>query len=273
MPPLSTVQSSNAAWAPSNTPVGIFVGGTSGIGQGIVEAFARHTKGNAHIVIVGRNRTAANTILARFPKPALPGITREFRECNLSLIRNVKRATADILARFPRVNMLVITAGEVPRTGSNKTAEGLEHAPALMYYGRWAFIDGLLPALPAAQRAGEDARVHCVLNAGLGIPIDTDDLGLRKNISAGVSGFVRLLGQLSTYQDLMVEPRNCVHAGDEGVAQRLLPIYELPVDALQLVQRWEQEGDDMGDQGYAGTREARRLLWEHTEEVMRTFNN
>ena len=40
-------------------PVGVFVGGTSGIGQGITEAFARWRDGNAHIIIVGRNEAAA----------------------------------------------------------------------------------------------------------------------------------------------------------------------------------------------------------------------
>jgi len=33
-------------------PVGVFVGGTAGIGQGMAEAYARHTKGNAHIMYV-----------------------------------------------------------------------------------------------------------------------------------------------------------------------------------------------------------------------------
>ena len=37
-------------------PVALFVGGTSGIGQGAVEAFAKYTNGNAHVIICGRNR-------------------------------------------------------------------------------------------------------------------------------------------------------------------------------------------------------------------------
>lgn len=46
-------------------PVAVFVGGTSGIGQGMAEAFNRHTKGNAHIVLVGRNRDAAEGIISK----------------------------------------------------------------------------------------------------------------------------------------------------------------------------------------------------------------
>jgi NAD(P)-dependent dehydrogenase (short-subunit alcohol dehydrogenase family) len=58
MPCLSDVRAANAAilGALKNVPVAVFVGGTSGIGQATAEAFARHTKGNAHIIICGRNR-------------------------------------------------------------------------------------------------------------------------------------------------------------------------------------------------------------------------
>jgi len=45
-------------------PVAVFVGGTSGIGQGMAEAFNRHMKGNCHIVIVGRNYDAAESIIS-----------------------------------------------------------------------------------------------------------------------------------------------------------------------------------------------------------------
>ncbi|KAJ7172786.1 hypothetical protein C8R43DRAFT_1230915 [Mycena crocata] len=95
-----TLLSSNAAWASSNTPVEIFVGGTSGIGKGIAQAFARHIKGNTQIVIVGR-----------------------------------------------------------------------------------------AIALPPTPSTSASPNQHC----GLGTPLDPNDLGLRKTISAGVSRFVRLL--------------------------------------------------------------------------------
>lgn len=52
MPSISAVRKANELFKPSYLPVAIFVGGTSGIGQGLVEAFARHTNGNAHIMYV-----------------------------------------------------------------------------------------------------------------------------------------------------------------------------------------------------------------------------
>jgi short-subunit dehydrogenase involved in D-alanine esterification of teichoic acids len=51
--------------AASKNFVAVFVGGTSGVGQGLAEAFNRHTKGNSHIVLVGRNHKAAENIISR----------------------------------------------------------------------------------------------------------------------------------------------------------------------------------------------------------------
>ncbi|KAJ7759556.1 NAD(P)-binding protein [Mycena metata] len=205
MPSLATVRASNASWKPSYPPVGVFVGGTSGIGEGIVEAFARHTKGNAHILIVGRNRAAATAIFARIEKPPAPDLTREFFECDLSLIANAKRTAAAIVARFPRVNFVFITAGLVSLNGLDVTNEGVDSQIAAMYYSKWALTDGLLPALHAARVAGEDARVAAVHTAGRGGPIDFDDLGLAKCLTGGMSGMQAMVSQLASYQDLMAE--------------------------------------------------------------------
>ncbi|KAJ7434470.1 NAD(P)-binding protein [Mycena latifolia] len=205
MPSLAIVRASNAAWNPAYTPVGVFVGGTSGIGEGIAEAFARHTKGNAHILLVGRNRAAAASIFARIEKPPSPGLTREFLQCDLSLLQNVKRTCAEIRARFPRVNFLVLTAGAISFAGLDVTTEGVDRQMATLYYSKWAFVDGLLPALRAARDAGEDARVSAVHTAGRGGPIDLDDLGLMKGFSSGMSNVRKLLPQLASYQDLLAE--------------------------------------------------------------------
>lgn len=73
MPSLKDVKAENARYAPGYLPVAVFVGGTSGIGQGMAQAFAKHTNGNAHIVLVGRNEAAASAILASFPTPTSLG--------------------------------------------------------------------------------------------------------------------------------------------------------------------------------------------------------
>lgn len=113
MSPLATIRAANAAFkhSTSHVPVAVFVGGTSGIGQGMAEVFAEHTKGDSHIVIVGRNRTAAESILAALPKPESGSVGREFVQCDVSLMKNVQNATQDILARYPKINYLIMSPG------------------------------------------------------------------------------------------------------------------------------------------------------------------
>nr|GAT44404.1 predicted protein [Mycena chlorophos] len=208
MPPLAEVRAANATWAPSYHPVAVFVGGTSGIGEGIVQAFARHTKGNAHLFIVGRNEAAAKRIFTRIDQPTDQTTTfvREFLHCDLSFIANAKRTAAAIQARFPTgVNFLFMSAGELSLAGLTITPEGVDRQLAQIYYSKWAFIDGLLPALRAAREAGQDARVAAIHTAIRGGPIDLDDLGLVKVSSGGLRNIAKAIPQLASYQDLMAE--------------------------------------------------------------------
>lgn len=95
MPTLAAAKAANAAVAftaspAAQVPVALFVGGTSGIGQGAAEAFARYTKGNAHIIISGRNEEAAQAIIDSFPKH--PSSKYEFLPCDVSRLANVTAA-------------------------------------------------------------------------------------------------------------------------------------------------------------------------------------
>ncbi|KAJ7030698.1 NAD(P)-binding protein [Mycena alexandri] len=294
---LSTVRSVNAGFAPSYTPVAIFVGGTSGIGQGMAEAFARHTNGNAHIVLVGRNRAAAEAILATFPKPAIPGISHEFVECDISLMKNVRLVAKELSTRTPKINFLVLTPGVMTLNGRNETEEGIDRKLAVHYYGRWRFIRDLLPGLESATKAGEDAKVMTVLSAGHGGTIDIEDLGLKKSYS-----LAKAAAAAPTYSDIMINDLavrypglSLLHSFPGGVRTGLLkasdspflrilgatlPLFLTPftysVEAagehqlyalLKAGARTDDRSDDIGlTKGYYGNPEAMARLWKHTED-------
>lgn len=204
MPSLAAVRQANANFSPPPNPVAIFLGGTSGIGQGTALAFARHTKGNAHIIIVGRNREAADTIFETFPKTSESKY--EFVHCDASLIRNVAETTSALLARLTKVNYMVLTAGAMPSLWDamqgvqHRTEEGLDRVIAIAYYARTKFLLDLLPLLQKAKDAGEDARVLNVVAAGHGGPINPNDMGLRKTYSLRT-----LRPALATYTDMATE--------------------------------------------------------------------
>nr|GAT47719.1 predicted protein [Mycena chlorophos] len=183
MPSLAIATASNALWKPAYIPVCVFVGGTSGIGEGIVRAVARHTAGKAHIFLVGRNAAAAQRILDALPSSE--GAIREFVECHLSLVANAKKVATDVLARQGRVNLLVLTAGAISLE-STITSEGLERTIAA---------------------CGEDARVLSMLNAGKGKAFDASDLGLKNSFAAvkGVKDLHETGAAAATYQDLLVQ--------------------------------------------------------------------
>ena len=204
---LAAARAANAAFSPSYFPVAVFVGGTSGIGRATAEAFARYTKGNAHIVIVGRNKSAADEIIASFPKPTKPEAKHEFVQCDVFLMRNIQATTASLRESLPKINYLVLSPGLFNLRGRDETVEGIDKRLGLHYYARWKFVYDLLPLVQKAKEAGEDAKVMSVLAPGSGRPIDLDDLGLKKNYSFPKAGVAS-----PTYTDLAMEVRAALSA-------------------------------------------------------------
>jgi NAD(P)-dependent dehydrogenase (short-subunit alcohol dehydrogenase family) len=210
MPSLAAVQASNAAYAPSDLPVAIFTGGTSGIARAMAEAFARYTKGRAHIIIIGRNRATAESIIASFPKPVALNNSwkHEFVSCDASLMSNVRSTCAALAERLPRINFLVLGAGYASFTSTEETSEGLDRQLALRYYSRYVFISSLLPLLNKTRQSGQDARVMSILGGGRTFPVNLEDLGL-KNARSKTFGFggVKAIIHSTVYNDLMVVVR------------------------------------------------------------------
>ncbi|CCM06864.1 uncharacterized protein FIBRA_09170 [Fibroporia radiculosa] len=293
MPSIAAARASNAKYSPSYVPVAIFVGGTSGIGRAIAQAFARYTQGNAHIILCGRNEAAASSIIASFPRPTAPEAKHEFVQCDATLMKNVAATTSALLNRLPKVNFVVLSSGVFSLKGRNETSEGIDRKLALSYYARWKFTSDLMSLLREAKDAGEDAKVMSILGPGNGGNIDLDDLGLKKNY-----GVLRTALTTPAYNDLMFEAFaerdpsiSFVHVYPGAVRTPMLgtlmkiafyPLTISPEDCAEHMlyalfnveggaHRRDNRGDDMGKKRYYGSEEARRRLWDHTvEEITRS---
>ena len=119
MPLLSSIRAANLSIGSSlpYRPVAISVGGTVGIGANMARTFARHRNDDTRIIIVGRNRAAAEEIIASFLKPGGKEAKYEFAECDAT--RNVRKTTAELKERLPNVNFLVCSPGIMPLDGES----------------------------------------------------------------------------------------------------------------------------------------------------------
>ncbi|KAF5369130.1 hypothetical protein D9757_011087 [Collybiopsis confluens] len=194
----------------SYIPTAVFIGGTSGIGQGLAEAFARRTKGNSHIILVGRNKAAAESIISTFPKPSpFPDLsaetdaakpTHEFLYCDATLMRNVTSASEQLRQLAPSINFLVMCPGFTTLGWDETKEEGLDKRMALHYYARWKFIQELMPALNKAKENGKDAKVLTTLTTNRNGPkLDLNDLGLKNSKPSSTSIITTI------YNDLMID--------------------------------------------------------------------
>ncbi|KAK0439609.1 hypothetical protein EV421DRAFT_2084484 [Armillaria borealis] len=305
MPDLATAKESNSKFSPSYIPVAVVVGGNSGIGEAIVKAIARYTGGKVHLIIISRNRIAAENILTSLPtataedgKPVL----REFMFCDAELMENIKTTAADLSARLTKINFLVLSAGYADLwSGRQETTEGIDKLLGLRYYSRFKYIYELLPLLRNAKEAGEDASVLSVLASGMGRAIDVNDLGLKHSYQAYKAMLVS-----GSYNDIMVEEfakRNPdisfthIYPGLVNTpgtrpthwALRLFsPLISLLVwlaaispeesaeymlfalfDGEKGFFHRSSKGDDLGMKGYPFTEEEKKAVWDHSVAVTR----
>jgi len=304
MPSLSAVKAANASIKFSYLPVALFVGGTSGVGQTTAEAFAQATDGNAHIMICGRNRSAAETIIATFPKPSHLDAKHEFIPCDVTSMKDVQRVTTSLRSSLPRLNFLSLSPGIMNQKGRDETEEGIDKKMALHYYGRWKFTYDLLPLLQKAKDAGEHASVMTVLGPG-GKKIELDNLGLKNSFS-----FVKAGWTCCAYNDLMVKSfaeQNpgiaFTHVAPGAVWTGLMelphsirfltpvvkgifhPVLTSLPDCGQFMlhallndkggaYRKGAKADEMGDKNYYGTEETKKAVWDHTlAEIQRAVSS
>lgn len=297
MPALSVVRAANLAAIPKYRPTAVFLGGTSGVGQAVAEALAGATNGNAHIILCGRNKSAADKIIQSFPTPSGPPSastsTYEFEPCDATLMSNVRSTTASLLGRLNKLNYLVLTPGFLTLKGRDETSEGIDKKLALNYYARWRFVHDLMPLLEKAKAQGEEARVLTVLAAGTNGKLDENDLDLKKGYGLKAAG-----DSATAMNDLMCEDFAAQHPdmafihAFPGIVRTpmlmdfhwslkpfifmLRPFTVSPADCAQWMLYTlldpqfskgaffrNNQADDVGRNKYS-TPELRKLVWEHT---------
>ena len=146
---LSIVQSSNAFLVATQPLVGVFVGGTSGIGMHTIRALAtiygKEGKLGLRAYIIGRNAKAAEGIIADCQKICPAGKFHFIHANDLALMKEIDLVCADLILNeekeakatggIPRIDILVMAQAIFkpwdPRNGRPKPSP--QHPSACPY--------------------------------------------------------------------------------------------------------------------------------------------
>ncbi|PVG01541.1 NAD(P)-binding protein [Serendipita vermifera] len=202
---IAAARASNALFKPTTRPVALFFGGTSGIGQAMAEQLARQTNGKAHIILLGRNQTAAEKIIASFPRtdasvPPEEASQYSFVKLDATSMADIRQVTSQLSSQLPKINFIVTSTGYLTTKGRDESPEGIDRKLACNFYARFRFIHDLAPLVEKAAENGEQTGVVSVLAAGRGGRVDLNDLGLVKTFSLRNAE-----GSAVTYTDSMMQ--------------------------------------------------------------------
>ncbi|CAL3965254.1 hypothetical protein PZA11_001952 [Diplocarpon coronariae] len=161
--------------------VALFVGGTSGIGEFTLEAFAQHTV-SPRRYFVGRSETAADRVIKECEGLNKNGRV-EFVRADVSELAEVDRAGKEIQAREENINLIFQTPGHMNIRGEGP--EGLDRRQTLSFWGRMRVISNLLPQLRSASTTSPNfARSASLFGTGTALgTLDTKEIELKSSYS------------------------------------------------------------------------------------------
>ena len=96
--------------------VAVFVGGTSGIGEATLKALC--SRGNHRVYIVGRNKSAATSIITSC-RDSNPNCQVEFLQQDVSLLRDIDRLCEALSQRESAIDLLFMSQGYLSVRGRN----------------------------------------------------------------------------------------------------------------------------------------------------------
>lgn len=145
----------------------VVTGASSGLGVETARALAAC---GAAVVMVARDPTKLDAAVAQV-RDAQPGASLDTALLDLADLDSVRRGAADILARYPKIDLLINNAG-VMACPLLRTAQGFEMQFGTNHLGHFLLTNQLAPALLAAS----SARVINLSSAGHRFaPVDMAD--------------------------------------------------------------------------------------------------
>lgn len=159
-------------------PVGVFVGGTRGIGESTACEFAKCTI-KPTIYLVGHDTERGAAVSTRI-RTLNADAKVHFLQHDLIYIEQAQRLANTIRNSEDKINVISVSQGYQSHQPRSVTSEGIDEKLALAYYSRWTIINMLINLVQKAADAGEPARVLTVQGAGNEIDIDLFDLELAK---------------------------------------------------------------------------------------------
>ena len=166
---------------PRRSPVAIFVGSTSGIGLGTIEALL-HNSDSPRVIIIGRSRSRFSATLQRLQE-LNPKAKINFIEAEVSFLREVDRVCSLIVTEHTNIDYLWLSQGGLANGKGSLSTEGLNEDLAICYYSRLLFMQRLIPLL---NKSPSDPRIVSVLSAGQEGTPQASDLGLLNSPDFGV---------------------------------------------------------------------------------------
>ena len=189
----------------------VITGASDGIG---LEASSQLAAQGHHVVMVGRTPAKVEAAVARV-RAESPGVPIESFLCDNTSLRDVRRLADDLLAAYPRIDVLVNNAGTVfdKRT---VTDDGIEATFQVNHLAGFLLTELLL------DRLQESAPARIVTTASIGHfngTMDFDDLGFEHGYQImRAYGRSKLANVLTTRKlarrlDATQVTANCLHPG------------------------------------------------------------
>ncbi len=178
----------------------VVTGGSSGIGEAIVEAFAKQ---NALVVFLDIQDDASERLIQRLELAGLKAPV--FYHCDLTDIDALQKTASDLLVKFPRVDVLVNNAGNDTRHSMEEvTSDYWDQSMAVNLKHYFFMIQALVPAMRSAGRGS-------IINMGsVSWIISTPDLPVYVTAKAAIVGMSRTFARQLGGDNIRV---NCVMPG------------------------------------------------------------